>query len=144
MQRSRTTPTPRSGLVSSRKMTSRSSMILVLIPRRSSSSSRSFSSTRTRERSTPTVGSLTPAFFGLRRERESDRRGGGHLELGTAVPAGHDLALDRVRAHGHVAGALGAVAGIETTRPPSAVEGSLARYGSAHAPGRPPTSLRHP
>src|SRR5258706_5277952 len=136
MQRSRTTSTPSSGFFSSESTSSRSSMILVLIPRRSSSSSRSFSSTRTRERSTPTVGSLTPVFFGLRRERESDRRGGGPLELGTAVRAGHDLALDRVRAHGHVAVALGAFARSGHARPPSADEGSLARDGSVRVPRR--------
>src|SRR5882762_10902607 len=58
MQRSRITSTPRSGLRSSVRTSSRSSMIFVSTRRDSSSARRSFSSTRTRERSTPTRGLL--------------------------------------------------------------------------------------
>src|SRR5207248_8812223 len=110
MQRSRTTSTPRSGFFSSVRTSSRSSSTFVAMPRRSSSSRRSFSSTRTRERSTPTVRLFTPVFFGLRREGERDRRRARHLELGAAIGAGDDLALHCVGAHGHVGVAFRALA----------------------------------
>src|SRR2546427_8237459 len=81
----------------------RSSMTFVSTPRNASSWRSSFSSTRTRERSTPTVGFLfTPVFFGFRRKCERDRCDLGHLELGAAVRTRDDLALHRVRADGHV------------------------------------------
>src|SRR2546423_15680381 len=127
MHRSRTTSTPRSGLRSSERTSSRSSMIFVATPRRSSSSSRSFSSTRTRERSTPTVVLLTPVFFGLRSERERDRRGRGHLELRTAVGTRDDLALHGVDTDGHLGVALWTLArSRHRPRPSSAGEGTLA------------------
>src|SRR5712691_9268099 len=110
MQRSSTTSTPSSGRCSTARTSSRSSMIFVSTPRDSSSPSRSFSSTRTRERSTPTRGLLfTPILFGLRRESEGERRRLFHFELRTAVGAGHDLALHRVGADGDLRVALGAL-----------------------------------
>src|SRR5512133_3197844 len=103
MQRSRTTSTPSSGRVSVGSTRSRSSMTFVATPRDDSSCRSSFSSTRTRDSRTPTVGVLlTPVFFGLWRERKRDRRCRGDLELRTAVRAGHDLALHRVGADGRV------------------------------------------
>src|SRR5438445_8240428 len=110
MQRSSTTSTRSSGFFSSVRTSSRSSRTFVAMPRRSSSSRRSFSSIRTRERSTPTVRLFTPVFFGLRSERERDRRRARHLQLRAAIRAGHDLALDGVGAHGHVGIALRALA----------------------------------
>src|SRR5581483_8986573 len=110
MQRSSTTSTPRSGFASVGRTRVRSSMTLVSTPRDASSCSSSFSSTRTRERRTPTAGSrvlLTPVFFGLRRERERDRRRRGDLELGAAVGARDDLALHGIGADGDVAVAFG-------------------------------------
>src|SRR5512132_3649147 len=106
MHRSSTTSTPISGFCSSARISSRSSRIFVGTCRDSSSSRRSFSSTRTRERSTPTVGLFTPVFFGLRREGERERLRLGHLELRPAVAARHDLALHGIAADGHLAVAL--------------------------------------
>src|SRR5512135_334975 len=108
MQRSMTTSTPRSGFVSVGSTSPRSSMTFVSIPRELSSWSSSFSSTRTRERSTPTTGCalLTPVFFGLRRERERDRCDRRDLELGAAVGARDDLALHGIGTDGHVGVAL--------------------------------------
>src|SRR6266850_1471959 len=108
MQRSMTTSTPRSGFVSVGSTSSRSSITFVGTPREDSSCRSSFSSTRTRESRTPTVGWLfTPVFFGLGRERQRDRRDGRHLELRAAIRARDDLALHGVGADGHVGIALG-------------------------------------
>src|SRR6267143_1702659 len=154
MQRSRITSTPSSGLRSSARTSSRSSMIFVSTRRDSSSASRSFSSTRTRERSTPTRGLLlnesaprademeqtaaprgartttqrvgsssrrdgsrpqhrevrglfTPVLFRFGSQRERERRGLLHLELGAAVGARHDLAFHGVGSDGDVGIALG-------------------------------------
>src|SRR5436190_19089515 len=107
MQRSMTTSTPRSGFFSVGRTSSRSSIVFVGMPRDASSCRSSFSSTRTRDRSTPTVGLFTPVFFGLGREGERDGRRRGHLELRAAVRARDDLALHRVGADGHLGVALG-------------------------------------
>src|SRR6059036_1369894 len=107
MQRSSTTSTPMSGFRSSSKTISRSSSTLVGTCRDSSSSRSSFSSTRTRDRSTPTVGLLTPVFFGLRRERERERLRLRDFELGAAIRARHDLALHGISTDGHLGVALG-------------------------------------
>src|SRR5688572_5179843 len=102
MQRSSTTSTPRSRRRSSANTSSRSSMTFASTWRRSCSSSRIFSSIRTRERSTPTRGSLTPVFLGFGRQRERDRRRLLHFELGAAVGTRDDLALHRVGGDVHV------------------------------------------
>src|SRR2546425_8203283 len=107
MQRSITTSTPRSGFFSVGRTSSRSSIVFVVMPRDASSCRSSFSSTRTRERSTPTVGLFAPVFFGLGRQRERDRRRRGHLELRAAVRARDDLAFDRVGADRHLGIAFG-------------------------------------
>src|SRR2546421_11000183 len=109
MQRSRITSTPRSGRCSTGRMSCRSSMIFVSTRRDSSSARRSFSSTRTRERSTPTRELFTPVLFSLGRERQGEWRGLFHLELGTAVGTGDDLALHRVGADGDGGVTLGAL-----------------------------------
>src|SRR2546426_11109472 len=109
MQRSRITSAPKSGLRSSVRTSSRSSMIFVGTRRDASSARRSFSSTRTRERSTPTRASFTPVFLRLGREREYLGNGFFELELGAAVGARQDLAFHRVGAHGHVRVALRAL-----------------------------------
>src|SRR2546428_13610237 len=120
MQRSRITSTPRSGLRSRVRTSSRSSMILVSTLRDSSSARRSFSSTRTRESRTPTRGGtggakppgprlFTPVLLGLWSEGESDRRGLLYLELGAAVGARHDLPFHGVGSDGDVGIALGAL-----------------------------------
>src|SRR3990172_1386339 len=63
----------------------------------------SFTTTRTRESRTPTVGVLfTPVLFFLRSQGQGDRGRLRHLELGTAVRAGNDLTLDGIGADGHV------------------------------------------
>src|SRR2546430_2484800 len=107
MQRSRTTSTPKSGLRSTGSTSSRSSMIFVSTPRDSSSARSSFSSTRTRERSTPTRASLTPVFFGLGSERQGERPCLLHLELRATVRTGDDLAFHGIGADGHVGVAFG-------------------------------------
>ena len=48
------------------------------------------------------MGLLTPVFFGLRCERERDRRRRGDLELRAAVGTGNDLALHGIRADSHI------------------------------------------
>src|SRR5207245_3463061 len=114
MQRSRTTSTPRSGRFSTARTSSRSSMTVVSTPRLSSSWSKSFSSTRTRDSRTPTRGAgggpprlFTPVLCSLRGERERQRDGLLDLELRTAVGTRHDLALHGVGADVHVGIALG-------------------------------------
>src|SRR2546428_13307600 len=107
MQRSITTSTPRSGFFSVGRTSSRSSIVFVVMPRDASSCRSSFSSTRTRERSTPTVGLFTPVFFGLRRQRERERLRLGHLELCAAVGARDDLTLHGSVPDGHLGVALG-------------------------------------
>src|SRR5258706_2366159 len=104
MQRSKTTSTPRSGGRSVGSTSSRSSMTFVEMPREESSCRSSFSSTRTRDSRTPTVGPLfTPVLFSLGRKRERDRRRGGDFQLGPAIGAGDDLALHDIGADGHYA-----------------------------------------
>src|SRR2546428_1504123 len=117
MQRSRMTSTPRSGLRSSGRTSSRSSMILVSTRRDSSSARRSFSSTRTRESNTPTRGPggeaprslFTPVLFRLGSQRERRRRGLLHLKLRAAVGARDDLALHGLGSDDDVGIALGAL-----------------------------------
>src|SRR3989442_12898528 len=120
MQRSRITSTPRSGLRSRVRTSSRSSMILVSTRRDSSSARRSFSSTRTRERRTPTRGGtrgakppgprlLTPALLGLWSGGEGDRRGLLYLELGAAVGGRHHPPFPGLGSDGEVGNRLGAL-----------------------------------
>src|SRR2546428_10339464 len=116
MQRSRITSTPRSGLRSTGRTSSRSSMILVSTRRDSSSARRSFSSTRTRESNTPTRGPgeaprslFTPVLFRLGSQRERRRRGLLHLKLRAAVGARDDLALHGIGSDDDVGIALGAL-----------------------------------
>src|SRR3989475_7596969 len=115
MQRSRITSTPKSGLRSSVRTISRSSMIFVSTRRDSSSARRSFSSTRTRDKRTPTRGPggeaprwlFTPVLLRFGSQRERERHGLLHLELGAAVRARHDLAFHGVGSDGDVGIALG-------------------------------------
>src|SRR5438445_4447257 len=109
MQRSRITSTPSSGGCSTARTSSRSSMIFVSTPRDSSSASRSFSSTRTRDRRTPTRGLFTPVLLRLRRKGEREGCGLLHFQLGAAIGAGHDLAFDGVGADRDLGIALGAL-----------------------------------
>src|SRR5439155_21169507 len=117
MQRSRITSTPSSGGCSPARTSSRSSMIFVSTPRDSSSASRSFSSTRTRDSRTPTRGTggeaprllFTPVLLRLRREGEREGCGLLHFQLGAAIGAGHDLAFDGVGADRDLGIALGAL-----------------------------------
>src|SRR5256885_14124170 len=118
MHRSRMTSTPSSGLCSTARTSSRSSMTFVSTPRDSSSARRSFSSTRTRERSTPTRGLLlfTPVLFSLGRKSERERSRLLHLEFRATVGAGHDLAFDGIGADGDLGIAFGALR--QSTPPP--------------------------
>src|SRR4051812_37747655 len=54
---------------------------------------------------------LAPVLLHLRRQRQGDRRGVGHLELRRALPATDDLALQRWARKRDSTGALGAGGG---------------------------------